>query len=64
MLAVPTKTSDGLIEKSEDKMLEDIPMHRFRWPKALKGGRRFLASATNYMTAGQTVVVGGGQIAW
>lgn len=29
-----------------------------------KGGRRFLASATNYMTAGQTVVVGGGQIAW
>jgi hypothetical protein len=37
MLAVPTKTSDGLIEKSEDKMLEDILMHRFRWPKALKG---------------------------
>lgn len=29
-----------------------------------KEGRRFLASATDYMTAGQTVVVGGDQTAW
>ena len=33
----PEKMGVSLIEKSEDKMLEDIPMHRFRWPKALKG---------------------------
>jgi hypothetical protein len=37
MLAVPTKMNDGLIEKFEDTMLEDIPKHRFKWPKAVKG---------------------------
>jgi gluconate 5-dehydrogenase len=60
----PTKMSGGLIEKFEDKMLEDIPMHRFGQPEDIKGVVVFLASsAADYIT-GQTVVVDGGQTAW
>jgi NAD(P)-dependent dehydrogenase (short-subunit alcohol dehydrogenase family) len=60
----PTEMSGGLIEEFEDKMLEDIPMHRFGRPEDIKGTVLFLASpATDYMT-GQTVVVDGGQTAW
>ena len=60
----PTKMSGGLIEKFEDKMLEDIPMHRFGSPEDLKGVVVFLASpAAAYMT-GQTVVVDGGATVW
>jgi gluconate 5-dehydrogenase len=60
----PTKMSSGLIEQFEDRMLEDIPMHRFGGPEDLKGAIVFLASpAAAYMT-GQTVVVDGGQTAW
>jgi gluconate 5-dehydrogenase len=60
----PTKMSGGLIEKFEDKMLEDIPMHRFGQPEDIKGVVVFLASAAaDYMT-GQTVVIDGGQTAW
>ncbi len=60
----PTKMSGGLIEKFEDKMLEDIPMRRFGNPEDIKGVVVFLASpAAAYMT-GQTVVVDGGLTAW
>ncbi|MBV9455116.1 MAG: SDR family oxidoreductase [Rubrobacter sp.] len=60
----PTKMSGGLIEKFEDKMLEDIPMHRFGQPEDIKGVVVFLASAAaDYMT-GQTVIIDGGQTAW
>jgi NAD(P)-dependent dehydrogenase (short-subunit alcohol dehydrogenase family) len=56
--------SGGLIEKFEDKMLEDIPMRRFGNPEDIKGVVVFLASpAAAYMT-GQTVVVDGGLTAW
>jgi hypothetical protein len=33
----PTKMSGGLIEQFEEKMLEDIPMHRFGNPEDIKG---------------------------
>lgn len=60
----PTKMSGGLIEKFEDEMLADIPLHRFGTPEELKGVAIFLASpAAGYMT-GQTVVVDGGTTAW
>jgi gluconate 5-dehydrogenase len=60
----PTKMSGGLIEQFEEKMLEDIPMHRFGSPEDLKGVVVFLASpAAAYMT-GQTVVVDGGATVW
>jgi NAD(P)-dependent dehydrogenase (short-subunit alcohol dehydrogenase family) len=60
----PTKMSGGLIEQFEEKMLEDIPMHRFGNPEDLKGVVVFLASpAAAYMT-GQTVVVDGGATVW
>jgi len=60
----PTKMSGGLIEQFEDKMLEDIPMHRFGNPEDIKGVVLFLASpAAAYMT-GQTVVVDGGATVW
>ncbi len=60
----PTEMSGGLIEEFEDKMLEDIPLHRFGRPEDIKGVLVFLASpAANYLT-GQTIVVDGGQTAW
>lgn len=60
----PTKMSGGLIEKFEDEMLSDIPLHRFGSPEELKGVVVFLASdAAAYMT-GQTVPVDGGATAW
>lgn len=60
----PTKMSGGLIERFEDEMLRDIPLHRFGSPEELKGVAVFLASdAASYMT-GQTVTVDGGATAW
>lgn len=60
----PTKMSGGLIERFEDEMLRDIPLHRFGSPEELKGVAVFLASdAAAYMT-GQTVTVDGGATAW
>ncbi len=60
----PTKMSSGLIEQFEDRMLEDIPMHRFGGPEDLKGAIVFLASPAAAYVTGQTVVVDGGQTAW
>src|ERR687884_2305836 len=60
----PTRMSGALIEQFEDRMLEDIPLHRFGNPEDIKGAILFLASpAANYVT-GQTIVVDGGQTAW
>jgi NAD(P)-dependent dehydrogenase (short-subunit alcohol dehydrogenase family) len=60
----PTRMSGGLIEKFEERMLEDIPLGRFGNPEDLKGVVVFLASpAAAYMT-GQTIVVDGGATAW
>jgi gluconate 5-dehydrogenase len=60
----PTKMSGALIEQFEDRMLEDIPLHRFGNPEDIKGAILFLASpAANYVT-GQTIAVDGGQTAW
>lgn len=60
----PTRMSGGLIERFEEEMLRDIPLHRFGSPEELKGVAVFLASdAAAYMT-GQTVTVDGGTTAW
>jgi len=60
----PTRMSGATIEKFEDEMLADIPLHRFGSPEELKGVIVFLASpAAAYMT-GQTIAVDGGTTAW
>lgn len=56
----PTKMSGGLIEKFEDEMLQDIPLHRFGDPEDIKGAVLFLASPAAAYVTGQTVVVDGG----
>jgi NAD(P)-dependent dehydrogenase (short-subunit alcohol dehydrogenase family) len=60
----PTKMSGGLIEQFEDKMLGDIPMHRFGKPEDLKGAVVFLASPAAAYVTGQTLVVDGGATVW
>jgi NAD(P)-dependent dehydrogenase (short-subunit alcohol dehydrogenase family) len=60
----PTKMSGGLIENFEEKMLADIPMHRFGNPEDLKGVIVFLASSAAAYITGQTIVVDGGLTAW
>ena len=60
----PTRTSGGLTEKFEERMLDGIPLHRPGSADDLKGVVIFLASpAASYIT-GQTVVVDGGATAW
>jgi NAD(P)-dependent dehydrogenase (short-subunit alcohol dehydrogenase family) len=60
----PTKMSGALIEQFEDKMLGDIPMHRFGKPEDLKGAVVFLASPAAAYVTGQTLVVDGGATVW
>jgi gluconate 5-dehydrogenase len=60
---IPTKMSGGLIEQFEEKMLEDIPLHRFGNPEDIKGAVLFLASSAAAYVTGQTVVVDGGATA-
>jgi NAD(P)-dependent dehydrogenase (short-subunit alcohol dehydrogenase family) len=60
---IPTKMSGGLIEQFEEKMLGDIPLHRFGNPEDIKGAVLFLASPAAAYVTGQTVVVDGGATA-
>lgn len=60
----PTRMSGGLIENFEEKMLSDIPLHRFGNPEDLKGVVVFLASPAAAYVTGQTLVVDGGATAW
>jgi len=60
----PTKMSGGLIEQSEDRMLQGIPLHRFGNPEDIKGVILFLASPAGAYVTGQTLVVDGGATAW
>jgi NAD(P)-dependent dehydrogenase (short-subunit alcohol dehydrogenase family) len=60
----PTKMSGALIEQFEEKMLEDIPLHRFGNPEDIKGAIIFLASPAAAYVTGQTIVVDGGTTAW
>jgi NAD(P)-dependent dehydrogenase (short-subunit alcohol dehydrogenase family) len=60
----PTRMSGALIEKFEERMLEDIPLHRFGNPEDLKGIVVFLASPAAAYITGQTIVVDGGATAW
>ena len=60
----PTQMSGGLIERFEERMLEDIPLGRFGNPEDLKGVVVFLASPAAAYITGQTIVVDGGATAW
>ncbi len=60
----PTRMSGGLIERFEERMLEDIPLKRFGNPEDLKGVVVFLASPAAAYITGQTIVVDGGATAW
>ena len=60
----PTRMSGGLIERFEERMLEDIPLGRFGNPEDLKGVVVFLASPAAAYITGQTIVVDGGATAW
>jgi NAD(P)-dependent dehydrogenase (short-subunit alcohol dehydrogenase family) len=60
----PTRMSGGLIEKFEERMLEDIPLRRFGNPEDLKGVVVFLASPAAAYVTGQTIVVDGGATSW
>ncbi|MGI8649295.1 MAG: SDR family oxidoreductase [Rubrobacter sp.] len=60
----PTRMSGGLIEKFEEEMLADIPLHRFGTPEELKGVVIFLASPAAAYTTGQILAVDGGTTAW
>jgi NAD(P)-dependent dehydrogenase (short-subunit alcohol dehydrogenase family) len=60
----PTRMSSGLIERFEERMLEDIPLRRFGNPEDLKGVVVFLASPAAAYITGQTIVVDGGATAW
>jgi NAD(P)-dependent dehydrogenase (short-subunit alcohol dehydrogenase family) len=60
----PTRMSGGLIERFEERMLEDIPLGRFGNPEDLKGVVVFLASPAAAYITGQIIVVDGGATAW
>jgi NAD(P)-dependent dehydrogenase (short-subunit alcohol dehydrogenase family) len=60
----PTRMSGGLIERFEERMLEDIPLRRFGNAEDLKGVVVFLASPAAAYITGQTIVVDGGATAW
>ena len=59
----PTKMSRGLLAKFEEKMLENIPLHRFGGPDDIKGVIAFLASPAAAYITGQIIVIDGGAMA-
>lgn len=59
---IPTKMSQGLLDKVGDKFLERIPAKRFGKDSDMKGTALFLASTASDFIVGQTIVVDGGQI--
>ena len=59
----PTKMSRGLLNKYEQQMIDDIPLHRFGGPNDIKGVIVFLASPAAAYVTGQILVVDGGSIA-
>ena len=59
----PTKMSRGLLDKYEQQMLADVPLHRFGGPDDIKGVIVFLASPAAAFITGQILVVDGGSIA-
>jgi NAD(P)-dependent dehydrogenase (short-subunit alcohol dehydrogenase family) len=56
--------SGALIERFEERMLDDIPLGRLGTPEDLKGVVVFLASPAVAYITGQTIVVDGGAKAW
>jgi NAD(P)-dependent dehydrogenase (short-subunit alcohol dehydrogenase family) len=52
--------SGALIERFEERMLDDIPLGAPRHPEDLKGVVIFLASLAVAYITGQTIVVDGG----
>lgn len=60
----PSRMSEGVIAKSEERMRRDVPMGRLGQAGEIKGVALFLASAAASYVTGQVVVVDGGATAW
>jgi gluconate 5-dehydrogenase len=59
----PTEMSGEVLERSGQRLLDRIPLHRFGGEHDLKGAVVFLASAASDFVTGHTLVVDGGMLA-
>ncbi|HVA93550.1 MAG TPA: SDR family oxidoreductase [Candidatus Dormibacteraeota bacterium] len=59
----PTHMSEGVIGRSRENLLRDIPLRRFGNEQDLKGAAVFLASRASDFVTGQVLVVDGGEMA-
>lgn len=60
----PTKMSQGLLEKGQDKILEGTPLNRLGNDADLKGAALFLASKASDFVSGDILAVDGGSHAF
>ena len=60
----PTRMTQGLIEKGEERLAAASPMRRIGRPGELKGAVLFLASDASSYVTGQILAVDGGMTAW
>ncbi|HEU5317396.1 MAG TPA: glucose 1-dehydrogenase [Chloroflexota bacterium] len=59
----PTRLSEGVIERSEERLLERIPLRRFGTEADIRGVAVFLASAASDYVTGHVLVLDGGATA-
>ena len=59
----PSDMSRFVLDRSGDRLLEDVPLRRFGGPDDLMGACVFLASAASAYVTGHVLVVDGGQSA-
>jgi gluconate 5-dehydrogenase len=60
----PSDMSGYVLERHEERLLENIPLRRFGGAHDLKGAVVFLASRASDYVTGHTLIVDGGQSAW